>query len=76
MNFIHPDDRRALAAQWKICREQERVYHNTFRMVATDGQVVRMTATVTPAPANTHPPKRWIGVIKNLGPGDQDGEES
>lgn len=69
-NFVHPDDIDRVRRNWDACRAEHRMFHSRYRLVAADGEVIEVDATVTPIPS-TAPAKRWVGFIRKANTDDR-----
>lgn len=65
VNFIHPEDRARVRAEWEACRAEHRVYNLRFRMLDADGGTFMVDVMATPIPENP-PAKRWLGVVRRV----------
>lgn len=71
LNFTHPEDVKQVQNLWNECRKHSRQYRNVHRMVASDGEVIRVKVTATPVPENSEV-LRWVGTMWKLDVPDED----
>lgn len=69
INYIHPDDRAGVRAEWDACRREHRVYERQHRMITAAGDTIVVHVFASPVP-NAPPAKAWVGVVRRLG-GDE-----
>lgn len=65
VNFVHPDDRIRVRAEWDLCREEHRKYSIRFRMLDSGGEVITVDVLAIPVPESP-PAKQWLGVIRRV----------
>lgn len=66
LNFIHPDDREEVRAEWESCRREHRTYDKRHRLVSAGGAVIAVHTIVNPIPYAPPPAKSWIGSMRRL----------
>lgn len=69
INFIHPDDRATVRAEWEACRREHRTYEVRHRMVTSAGKVLQVVTTCCPVP-DAPPPRAWMGTVRVLAYGE------
>jgi PAS domain S-box-containing protein len=65
LNVIHPEDVHRVEMHWHQCREEHRQYRMTHRVVASNGEVIKLAVTCTPIP-ESGPALRWIGHARRI----------
>lgn len=63
INYIHPDDRDRVRAEWQSCIKEHRTLNIKYRIVEVDGDVTNVHAVATPIP-DAPPARQWVGVIR------------
>lgn len=63
INYIHPDDRERVRAEWQACIKDHRIMNIKYRIVEVDGDVAAVSAVATPIP-DAPPARQWVGVIR------------
>ncbi|GAB3744779.1 PAS domain-containing protein [Lysobacter olei] len=65
INFIAPEDRDIVRAEWASCRAEHRPYRIRHSMVDSDGVRFRVETLATPIP-DAPPAQQWIGVMRRI----------
>jgi PAS domain S-box-containing protein len=65
VNFVHPDDRIRVRAEWDACRAEHRKYNIRFRFLDAGGEAFPVDVLAAPIP-DSPPAKQWIGVIRRI----------
>ncbi len=65
LNVIHPSDVGEVHHHWEQCRREQRQYRKTHRVIATSGEVITLSVTVTPIP-ETGPVRVWVGYARRV----------
>lgn len=65
INWVHPEDRDGVREEWRLCREEHRIYNRRHRWVTSDDEVLLIDTVATPIP-DAPPAKQWIGVMRRV----------
>lgn len=65
INFIAPEDRARVRAEWDSCRAEHRPYRMRHGMIDSDGTRIQVETLATPIP-EAPPAQQWIGVMRRV----------
>lgn len=65
LNVIHPEDVARVQAHWAQCRIEHRQYRQTHRVIASNGEIITLSVTVSPIPEGGNT-RRWIGYARKV----------
>jgi len=65
VNFVHPEDRIRVRAEWDACRAEHRKYSVRFRFIDPDGETFTVEAMAIPIPEQP-PARQWIGTLRRV----------